>query len=99
MSAHALAEELARRWWDERKISYNWTDSDTEELAKLFERAEAAETQAQLMADRLNDMIASVAIYVEYVKVCESRRHNPGEFSDWYACSPPDNRPPSTCNK
>ena len=57
-------------------------------------RAETAEAQAQLIADRWNDMIDSVPVYVEYVKVCENKGHKPGSFSDRYACSPPGNVPP-----
>ncbi len=45
--------------------------------------------QARLLADRINDMIDSVPVYVEYVKVCESRKHGVARFADWYACSPP----------
>lgn len=34
--AKELAHNLCLKWWNERKISYNWTPADEELLAKVL---------------------------------------------------------------
>ena len=44
--AKALALELAKRWWDEGKLSWNWDpDTDVEFLASVIENHKVPNAQ------------------------------------------------------